>query len=244
MGVGFDLTLDVQLLDSMLLNILGGSEGDDLGALFASQSAKAVQNKIENKATSRRVKFVAHKPRGKNGTAVCTGLDGNTYAADDPDIPAIPQHFGCRSQYQFTGGALSSNSLTAPAPATVSQPTKSEKVSTKAKSKKKVAKKSPTKKVNKTEELRKKLAESKKKTAEMEKKLEATQKRVDKKQKELDDFEAQKNKARAVKAKAEKDLKSVKRSKTLDSIDPKVQAEKKKIIASLESIIKSAEELI
>jgi len=107
MGVVADLTLDVQLLDSILLNILGGSEGDDLPSLFASQSAKAVQDKIEGKVVSKRVQFVAHKPRGKNGTAICTSLDGKTYAADDPNIDAIPQHFGCRSQYQFYDGWLS-----------------------------------------------------------------------------------------------------------------------------------------
>lgn len=104
--IGF-LDLNVELLDSMLLKILGGSEGDDLGALFASQSAKAVEDQIEGKVVSQRVRFVAHKPRGKNGTAICTSLDGKTYAADDPNIDAIPQHFGCRSQYQYYDGFIS-----------------------------------------------------------------------------------------------------------------------------------------
>jgi len=104
--IGF-LDLDAELLDSMLLRILGGSEGDDLGALFASQSAKAIDDTIEDVTTSQRVRFVAHKPRQPGGTAICTSLDGNTYPADDPNIPAIPQHFGCRSQYQFYDGAIS-----------------------------------------------------------------------------------------------------------------------------------------
>jgi len=94
MGVTADLTLNLELLDSMLFRILGGSEGDDLPSLFASQSAKAVQDKIEGKVVSRRVKFVAHKPRKPGGTAICTSLDGSTYDADDPSIPAIPIHFG------------------------------------------------------------------------------------------------------------------------------------------------------
>jgi hypothetical protein len=107
MGIGVELALDVELLDSLLLNILGGKEGDDLGALFSTQSAKAVSDKIEGKTVSKRVQFVAHKPRGKTGTAICTSLDGKTWAADDPNIAAIPQHFGCRSQYRFLGGLLS-----------------------------------------------------------------------------------------------------------------------------------------
>jgi len=106
-GPSFDLTLDVKLLDSILLNILGGSEGDDLAALFATQSKKSVADKIENKTVSKKVRFTAHKPRGKSGTAVCTGLDGNVYDAGDPSIPSIPQHFGCRSVYTFIGGELS-----------------------------------------------------------------------------------------------------------------------------------------
>jgi protein gp37 len=109
MAVGFELALDVQLLDSLLLNILGGSEGDDLGALFASQSKAASIAKIENKAVSKRVQFVAHHPRGKNGTAICTSLDGKTWDADDTNIAAIPQHFGCRSQYRFIGGLISAS---------------------------------------------------------------------------------------------------------------------------------------
>lgn len=107
MGVGVELALDIELLDSLLLNILGGSEGDDLASLFASQSAKAVRDKIEGKVVSKRVQFIAHKPRGKNGTAICTSLDLSTYPADDPNIPAIPQHFGCLSQYRFIGGLIS-----------------------------------------------------------------------------------------------------------------------------------------
>jgi len=107
MGVGFELALDVSLLDSLLLNILGGSEGDDLASLFSSQSAKAVQDKIEGKVVSKKIQFTAHKPRGKTGTAVCTGLDGSVYEADDPNAPAIPQHFGCRSFWRFIGGLLS-----------------------------------------------------------------------------------------------------------------------------------------
>ncbi len=107
MAVGFDLTLDVQLLDSMLLNILGGKEGDDLGSLFSSLTKPQADKRIERVVVSKRVKFVAHQPRGKNGTAICTSLDGSTYPADSDDIPAIPQHFGCRSQYQFFDGAVS-----------------------------------------------------------------------------------------------------------------------------------------
>lgn len=108
MALGFDLTLDVQLLDSMLLNLLGGSEGDDLGDLFSSLSKTQADAKIEGRVVSSRVKFIAHKPRGKNGTAVCTGLDGNVYDPDDPALPAIPQHFGCLSVYQFIDGLLTS----------------------------------------------------------------------------------------------------------------------------------------
>lgn len=107
MAVGFDLTLDIELLDSMLLNILGGSEGDDLGSLFGPLSSRVVLDRIGDDVVSKRVKFVAHKPRGENGTKICTDLDGNTYDPDDPNIPAIPQHFGCRSQYQFVGGSIS-----------------------------------------------------------------------------------------------------------------------------------------
>ena len=104
--IGF-LDLDAELLDSMLLRILGGAEGDDLGALIGSQSLKAIDDTIEDATTSQRVKFVAHKPRQPGGTAICTSLDGSTYPADDPNIPSIPQHFGCRSQYQFYDGAIS-----------------------------------------------------------------------------------------------------------------------------------------
>ena len=107
MAVGFDLTLDVQLLDSMLLNILGGKEGDDLGSLFGSISQRVFLDRLEDDIVSKRVKFIAHKPRGPNGTKICTSLDGNTYYPDDPNIPSIPQHFGCRSQYQFIGGSIS-----------------------------------------------------------------------------------------------------------------------------------------
>jgi len=109
MAVGLELSLDVQLLDSMLLRILGGSEGDDLGALFASQSKKAVFDKIDGEVVAQRVQFTAHKPRQPGGTAICSGLDGRTYDADDPSIPAIPQHFGCRSVYRMVGGLLSGN---------------------------------------------------------------------------------------------------------------------------------------
>jgi hypothetical protein len=107
MAVEFALSLDVQLLDSMLLNILGGSEGDDISSLLAPISKRVALDKIDDNVVSKRVKFIAHKPRQPGGTQICTSLDGNTYAADDPDIPAIPQHFGCRSHYQFIGGALS-----------------------------------------------------------------------------------------------------------------------------------------
>ena len=103
------LDLDVELLDSMLLRILGGSEGDDLASILTSQSAKAVDERIDGRVMSQRVRFVAHKPRQPGGTQICTDLDGKTYAADDPNIPAIPQHFGCRSQYQFYDGLLSAS---------------------------------------------------------------------------------------------------------------------------------------
>lgn len=109
MAVGLELSLDVSLLDSMLLRILGGSEGDDLGALFASQSKKAVFDKIDGEVVSDKRQFVAHKPRGKTGTAICTSLDGNIYDADDPSAPSIPQHFGCRSIWRFIKGLLSGN---------------------------------------------------------------------------------------------------------------------------------------
>ena len=106
-GPSFDLSIDIKLLDSMLLNILGGSEGDDLGSLFGPLSKRVALDRIEDEVVSKKVRFTAHKPRGKNGTAICTSLDGKVYDPDDPDIPAIPQHFGCRSVYQWIMGLLS-----------------------------------------------------------------------------------------------------------------------------------------
>jgi len=104
--IGF-LDLNAELLDSMLLRILGGEEGDDLGLLLDARGINEIDDTIENATTSQRVRFVAHKPRRPGGTQICTSLDGNTYPADDPNIPAIPQHFSCRSQHQYYGGAIS-----------------------------------------------------------------------------------------------------------------------------------------
>lgn len=106
-GPSFDLTLDVQILDSLLLELLGGSDTDDLTSLFAPLSKRVVLDRIDDEVVAKKVKFVAHKPRRPGGTAICSSLDGNIYEADDPSIPSIPQHFGCRSQYQFVGGAIS-----------------------------------------------------------------------------------------------------------------------------------------
>lgn len=106
-GPSFDLTLDVKVLDSLLFELLGGGEGDDLTSLFAPLSKRVALDRIDDEVVSKKVKFVAHRPRGENGTQICTNLDGNVYDPDDTNIPAIPQHFGCRSQYQFVGGAIS-----------------------------------------------------------------------------------------------------------------------------------------
>ena len=106
-GPKFSLSLSIDIMDSMLLRILGGEEGDALGSLFGSISRRVALDKIEDDVVAKKVQFIAHKPRGKNGTQICTSLDGNVYPADSPDIPAIPQHFSCRSQYRYIDGVIS-----------------------------------------------------------------------------------------------------------------------------------------
>lgn len=107
MGVEISMALDVKTLDLMLINLLGGNDGDDLTSLFSGISKRVILDRIDDEIVSKRIRFVAHKPRGKNGTAICTGLDGSEYDPDDDSIPAIPQHFGCMSQFMFIGGAIS-----------------------------------------------------------------------------------------------------------------------------------------
>ena len=106
MALEGELSISLELLDSLLFKVLGGKEGEDMNQLFSGLSKAQVARKIDNDVSPRKVQFVAYHPRGKTGTAICTSLDGSIYDADDDNIPAIPQHFNCRSQYKFLSGVL------------------------------------------------------------------------------------------------------------------------------------------
>lgn len=260
--------LGSQLVTGLLADAIGVKATSNkarvaaVASFIKGKSNKQLIETIGDATKPTHVEFI--NPDDARTSDVCQAvLSGkHVWKIGDPNIKVPPLHFTCRSYLSFISAeeakeAQARTRTEKPrrvedkkktpverAAKAEKQAEKSDKKAKSAESKAKTAQKKANKAADKTDELRKQLNQQRKENAKRRAELDAKNKEIQKQKKELEELGKQREELKRIKEEAQKLDRSVKRSKTLDSIDPNIQKAKDEILDTTGGIIKRANDLL